>query len=42
MVRIANRLLDCIVNYSAGEEGADIGDMDEGEKPQIPHDDFID
>ena len=24
MVRIANRLLDCIVNYSAGEDGADI------------------
>lgn len=24
MVRIANRLLDCIVNYSAGEGGADI------------------
>ena len=25
-----------------GEEGADIGDMDESEEPQIPHDDFID
>ena len=25
-----------------GEEGADIGDLDEGEEPRIPHDDFID